>query len=131
MKTFLLDTHTLLWYLGGDPFLPYSARVTISDSSNDIVISMASLWEIAIKHSLGKLDLPRPFEELEASLYAEGFRVLPIQVEDLKKVISLPFHHGDPFDRLIIAQSLWLDFPIIGRDEVFDIYEVQRFWNSF
>jgi len=91
---------------------------------------MASLWEIAIKHSLGKLELPRPFSEFEASLHAEGFDVLPIGVEDLKKIITLPFHHGDPFDRLIIAQSLLLDFPVIGRDEVFDVYGVQRFWSS-
>ena len=131
MKTYLLDTHTLLWYLGGDALLPDSARIIISDSSNEIAISIASLWEIAIKHSLGKLDLPRPFDDLEATLHAEGFSVLPIQIEDLKTIITLPFHHGDPFDRLTIAQSLRLDFPVIGRDEVFDVYGVQRFWNSY
>ena len=131
MRTYLLDSHTLLWYFAGDELLPNAAKIAISDPSNIIVVSMASLWEIAIKHSIGKLELPRPFDDFEASIYIEGFDVLPIGMEDLKKLITLPFHHGDPFDRLIIAQSLLLDFPVIGRDEVFDAYGVQRFWNLF
>jgi len=131
MKTYLLDSHTLLWYLAGDTTLPISARNEISDAQSNIFVSMASLWEIAIKNSLGKLDLPRPFSELEPSLQAEGFELLPIRFDDLKKVAALPFHHGDPFDRLIIAQSLLLDYPVIGRDVLFDSYGVNRFWESF
>ncbi len=131
MKNYLLDSHTLLWYLGGDAELPLTARETITNPANAIFVSVASLWEIAIKHSLGKLDLPRPFSDLEPSIQKEGFEVLPIQFHLLKAVVSLPFHHRDPFDRIIIAQSLLSTYPVIGKDEAFDPYGVQRCWTSF
>lgn len=131
MKKYLLDAHNLLWYFGGDQQLPEAAKNTIADLENTIFVSIASLWEIAIKHSLGKLDLPRPFDNFEQSIQQEGFELLPIRFDDLKIVARPPFHHKDPFDRLLIAQSLSLDYPLIGRDEVFDAYGVQRFWNSF
>jgi len=127
MKNYLLDSHTLLWYFGGDAALPVSAREAIADTDNSILVSIASIWEIAIKHSLGKLDLPRPFDDLIPSILNEGFELLPIEAEELKTLVKLPFLHKDPFDRLLIAQSLTYSYPIIGRDDIFDDYGVQRF----
>lgn len=131
MKNYLLDSHTLLWYFGGNAELPVPAREAIADTSNSIFVSIASIWEIAIKHSLGKLDLPRPFDDLETSILNEGFELLSIKSEELKTLVKLPFYHKDPFDRLLIAQSLTYSCPIIGRDDIFDGYGVQRFWTSF
>jgi len=78
MKNYLLDSHTLLWYFGGDASLPVPARDTIADISNSIFVSIASIWEIAIKHSLGKIDLPRPFDDLIPSVRNEGFNCCPL-----------------------------------------------------
>lgn len=128
MNNYIIDSHTLLWYFGGNSELSDQAKYLIVDSSNNIYVSMATLWEIAIKHSLGKLDLPRPFADLERSIQAEGFMILPIETGDIAGIISLPFHHRDPFDRMIIAQSLRSGYPVIGKDEFFDMYGVKRLW---
>lgn len=125
----LLDTHTLLWFLGGDERLSPRAREIIEDGGNEALTSVASLWEIAIKHSLGRLELDRPFTELIPSqLEANAIGVLAMELRHVAAVATLPFHHRDPFDRLLVAQALVEDLPIIGRDEVFDSYGVKRIW---
>lgn len=125
----LLDTHTFLWFIGGDDRLPQVARSMIADIGNEVLLSVASLWEIAIKTSLGKLTLGRDFEELiPEQLLLNRIDVLPIGLDDLSEVVKLPFHHRDPFDRLIIAQAVRKGLPIVGKDETFALYPVQLIW---
>jgi PIN domain nuclease of toxin-antitoxin system len=104
---FLLDTHSLLWFLSGDASLSEKARRIIEHPDYDILVSIASLWEIAIKHSLGKLKLAQPFEELfPHQLSINGISLLEIRPGHVARVSSLPFHYRDPFDRLLTAGSL-------------------------
>jgi PIN domain nuclease of toxin-antitoxin system len=125
----LLDTHTFLWFIGGDDRLPRVARAVIADIGNEVLLSVASLWEIAIKSSLGRLTLGRPFEELiPEQLILNRIDVLPIGLDDLSEVVKLPFHHRDPFDRLIIAQAVRKGLPIVGKDGTFAFYPVQLIW---
>jgi PIN domain nuclease of toxin-antitoxin system len=125
----LLDTHALLWFIGGDERLGAEARRFIEDGSNEILVSSCSLWEIAIKHSLGKLQLETSFAELfPVELERNAMAVLGIGTDHLTRLIELPFHHRDPFDRLLIAQALVEDVPILGSDSMFDAYGVNRMW---
>ena len=126
---YLLDTHTLLWFLSGDEKLSGRARLLIDDPSNEKFLSIASLWEIAIKAGLGKIDLDKPFEQMfPERLDFNRIRILDITVDSLVKLTTLPFHHRDPFDRLIIAQGLVEEFPIISVDATFDAYGIDREW---
>ena len=126
---YLLDTHTLLWFLSGDEKLSGRARLLIDDPSNEKFLSIASLWEIAIKAGLGKIDLDKPFEQMfPERLDFNRIRILDITVDSLVKLTTLPFHHRDPFDRLIIAQGLVEGFPIISVDATFDAYGIDREW---
>lgn len=126
---YLLDTHSLLWFLSGDAGLTERARRIIENTDHDILVSIASLWEIAIKHSLGKLKLAQPFEEIfPHQLEINSLSLLGIRLPHVMKVSSLPFHHRDPFDRLLIAQSLSEAIPIISADDAFDDYGVERIW---
>ena len=126
---YLLDTHTLLWYLSGDEQLSSRALELIEDRSNERFISIASLWEIAIKASLGKLPLDKPFERLfPERLSFNNIKILHITVDHLVKLTTIPFHHRDPFDRLIIAQGMVGNLPIISIDRAFDTYEIIREW---
>ncbi len=126
---FLLDTHSLIWFLDGDPQLGRIARKLIEDPSNRRWISIASLWELAIKISKGHLVMRRTLAEV---MYSEISRadieIVPIKTEHILRVASLPLHHGDPFDRLIVAQSLEEGWPVIGKDSVFSAYGVRLFW---
>lgn len=125
----LLDTHTFLWYIGNDPQLSVNAQALINDANNDIFLSVGSLWEIAIKLSLGKLSLTQPFETfIPQQLGINSISLLSITVDHAVKVSALPFHHRDPFDRLLVAQALVSDMPIVGADAVFDAYGVRRLW---
>lgn len=125
----LLDTHTFLWFIGGDDRLPEFARTMIADIGNEVLLSVASLWEIAIKTSLGRLKLGRPFEELiPEQIILNRIDVLRIGLDDLSEVIKLPFHHRDPFDRLIIAQALRKGLTLIAKDAAFASYPVQLLW---
>lgn len=125
----LLDTHALLWFLAGDEKLSGVARALVEDDGNEVLVSAGSLWEIAIKLSLGKLGMSIPFEEaFPAQLDANEIRILPILPSHLQGVVSLPFHHRDPFDRLLAAQALAEGAPLVSRDEVFDAYDVRRLW---
>ena len=126
---YLLDTHTLLWFLADDKKLSHRARQLIESSNNESFFSIVSLWEIAIKTALGKLDLAQPFEQMfPKQLHLNRIEVLNITVDSLVKLTTLPFHHGDPFDRLIIAQGLVEGLLIISVDTVFDAYGVDREW---
>lgn len=125
----LLDTHALLWFLLNDPRLSEKARARIADADSTIFVSPASLWEIAIKISIGKYALPEPFVEFwERQLRMNDFTLVPISVEQTAHVVILPFHHRDPFDRLIIAQSLVEEIPVISSDIIFDSYGADRIW---
>ena len=126
---FLLDTHSLIWFIGGDVQLSSHARQLIDDEENELFISVASLWEMAIKFSLDKLDLGQPFNTLFPSqLDNNSIEILGITVEHLEVVCNLPFHHRDPFDRLIIAQSHTEQMPVISRDTMFSSYGIKREW---
>lgn len=125
----LLDTQALLWFLLDDPRLIGKARESILTADRLIFVSPASLWEIAIKISLGKYSLPEPFAAFwDQQLLINGFTLLPISVSHAAKVAILPFHHRDPFDRLIIAQSLVEEIPVVSSDEMFDRYGLERIW---
>ena len=102
----LLDTHAFLWFVLNDPSLTPTAKGLIADPANDILLSPASYWEIAIKVSLGKYSVPGSFETFFNNQIAiNGFAILPISVAHASRVAALPFHHRDPFDRLLVAQA--------------------------
>lgn len=126
---FLLDTHSLLWFLAGDESLSEKARRIIENPDCDILVSIACLWEIAIKHSLGKLKLARPFDDLfPDQLASNSISLLGIGVAHLAEVSRLPFHHRDPFDRLLVAQSLSEEIPLLSSDDTLDAYGLERIW---
>ena len=124
----LLDTHTFLWFLGGASELSKSARTLIENLENEKYISIASFWEIAIKNSLGKLTLDVPFAELKAEAVKNSFQILPITFEDTLQLNTLPFHHRDPFDRIIISQSKENNLVLLSCDSNFSLYDVNLFW---
>jgi PIN domain nuclease of toxin-antitoxin system len=125
----LLDTHTFLWFLLEDPRLSTTARELIDDPANDIEVSPATYGEIAIKISLGKYELPEPYDVfIEREIATNDFRILPIEPKHTAVLITLPYHHRDPFDRLLIAQAMVENIPIVGVDPAFDAYPVTRLW---
>ena len=125
----LLDTHTYLWAVDDDRRLSHRASDIIEDDSNELVLSIASLWEIAIKLGTGKLQIRGPFRELALVTPAtRGVSLLSITPEHLDQVLQLPLHHRDPFDRMLIAQCIADDMSIISRDGALDRYEVERIW---
>ncbi|MCY3834633.1 MAG: type II toxin-antitoxin system VapC family toxin [Chloroflexi bacterium] len=128
--SYLLDTSALLWFVTDDKRLSTLARRVLEESGNDIYFSLASVWELAIKANLGRgLDLPRPFAEfVDIELQAERIQILNIELAHCKHVANMPHHHRDPFDRLLIAQSLVENIPIITSDAAFDLYPVERLW---
>lgn len=125
----LLDTHAMYWYIEGSPDLSATARALIQDASNNILISPASFWEMAIKISLGKWQLNQPYDAfIEIGLSQYGFQVLPILPAHTAALIGLAFHHRDPFDRLLAAQALFENIPLVSIDAIFDLYGVNRLW---
>ncbi len=127
----LLDTHSMYWYIEDDPQLSGRARTLIQDASNEILVSPASYWEIAIKISIGKWRLNRPYEEfIDIGLNQYGFQVLSILPTHTARLIGLPFPQGhrDPFDRLLVAQVLVEQIPIVSADSPLDAYGVTRLW---
>ena len=127
--TFLLDTHSFLWFAADpDKLLPL-ARHTIEDVTHHKIVSIVSFWKIAIKHSLGKLSLELPLEQFVGlGLVSTGARVLPVELPHLVRLITLPFHHRDPFDRLLVAQCMVEGFTLLSNDEALDAYGVSRRW---
>lgn len=125
----LLDTHAFLWFIKDDASLSLRARGLIEEPENKRLLSIVSLWEIAIKASLGKIVLKLPFDALmPRQLQENDIELLPIALPHLGLVERLPFHHRDPFDRLIIAQSLVENLPLVSIDSQFDKHGVQRLW---
>jgi PIN domain nuclease of toxin-antitoxin system len=125
----LLDTHALLWFWEGDTRLSEDARAALLDANNARFVSYATAWEIAIKVSLGKLFLAISFEELfPAMVLASGFQPLPIKFEHLGRILSLPWHHRDPFDRVLIAQADREQLIVVSGDPQFLTYGVSVLW---
>jgi PIN domain nuclease of toxin-antitoxin system len=125
----LLDTHALLWFIVGSTNLSTKARALIEDEDNPLFISVASLWEMAIKISLGKLTLTQPFESLIAEqLSINSIELMDIKIDHVGQVARLPLHHRDPFDRLLVAQAIVEQMPIVSADAAFDLYSVRRLW---
>ena len=125
----LLDTHAFLWFLLDDPKLSATARHAIINPDNDIAVSPATYWEIAIKIRLNKYMLPEPYEVfMEREIVTNQFRILPIVPRHTAVLITLPFHHRDPFDRLIIAQAMVEQMPVISGDAAFAVYPVTCLW---
>jgi PIN domain nuclease of toxin-antitoxin system len=115
----LLDAHTILWWLADDPTLDPAARSAIEDPTNDVLVSAASIWEIEIKRALGKLSAP---DGLVTAVDAAGFDVLPISGPDAELAGSLPAHHRDPFDRMLVAQADRVGAIVVSRDTAFVAY---------
>lgn len=125
----LLDTHTFLWLAIGDARIPPDLLRRLADREVQLVLSVASIWEMAIKKSLGKLSTTVPLEELIADqCEAMSVSVLDIRREHALGVVTLPFHHRDPFDRLLVAQAVAEGLAIVSRDQAFDGYPVERVW---
>jgi len=125
----LIDTHTFLWFVTEDSKLSDRAFQTIEDEANDVILSITSLWEIAIKFSIGKLKLHKPFQEfVDEQIQTNDFQLLTIEPTHINIVAGLPLHHRDPFDRILIAQGMVEGLPIISADKVFDAYGVTRLW---
>jgi PIN domain nuclease of toxin-antitoxin system len=124
----LLDTHAFLWFLGGASDLSEQARRHIENPKYEKYISIASFWEIAIKYSLGKLTLEVPFSELKTEVVKNGFHILPITFEDTLRLCTLPFHHRDPFDRIIISQAKKNNLILVSCDSNFTLYDVSLLW---
>ncbi|GAB5558523.1 MAG: type II toxin-antitoxin system VapC family toxin [Synoicihabitans sp.] len=125
----LVDTHALLWFLQGDSRLSSTARETIELPTNHKILSDASIWEMSIKQSLGKLKLADPFESrLVAALDRNAIEQLPIARPHLFAVSRLPFHHRDPFDRLTIATAMVENLPIVTQDPHFASYPIEVIW---
>lgn len=124
----LLDTHAFLWFLLDDERLPTSAKTAI-EQTEILYLSPASHWEIAIKIALGKYVLPEPYSQfMERELASNSITILPIEISHTAQLTTLPFHHRDPFDRLIIAQALAEKLPVVSIDSQFDAYGVERVW---
>jgi len=125
----LLDTHTFLWWINNDALLSDPARVAIASERNECFLSLASCWELSIKASIGKLRLSKSVERfIPEELAANDFQLLTIDFRHVAKVESLPFHHRDPFDRLLVAQALTERMTIISADAVLSEYGVKRIW---
>jgi PIN domain nuclease of toxin-antitoxin system len=125
----LIDTHALLWFCEGRPELSEKARAAMEDEANERFVSHASAWEVAIKVSLGKLKLHDDYRVIFSGVIeANGFLLLPPSVDHYEALIDLPRHHGDPFDRLILAQAQVEGLTIVTRDAEFSDYGLPLLW---
>lgn len=123
----LLDTHTFIWLIADAPQLSGYAKTAVLD--NELCLSIASLWEMAIKISLGKLSINDNLAAyFRRHLQHNTIELLPIQLEELEIASQLPHHHKDPFDRLIASQSIRFQIPLLSKDKIFDRYGVERIW---
>ena len=123
----LLDSHAFLWYAADSPELSAASLAAINDPANVVFVSVASLWEIAIKESLGKLKII-DLEELLRRLDDEDFQLLSVGTSHVRRIRALPFHHRDPFDRMLVAQALEEQLCFISCDAILDLYGIDRLW---
>lgn len=121
----LIDTHILIWFLEGNQTLSKTRRQIITDARNDVFVSIASLWEMAIKVSLNKLTLRQPLADVAEQIVAEDIEILSISPEHVLQVSTLSFHHRDPFDRIIIAQAQIENLPVMSNDADFTSYSIK------
>ena len=128
MERFLLDTHAFLWLIQGDTQLSERARAVIGDDANQLYFSVASLWEIVIKLNIGKLKIGHTIEDIYTLLAQLKIEILSIERSDLDRYLTLPLHHRDPFDRILIAQAIDRELVFVSADESFGAYSVQRLW---
>lgn len=127
--TLLLDTHTVLWFWWDDPQSSAAARALVLDPANRKLVSPATPWEVAIKVCLGKLNIGGPYQGFfPRQMALTSFDYLAVTDDHLAAVAGLPFHHRDPFDRLIAAQALTEGVPVVSADAAFDPYGVTRLW---
>jgi PIN domain nuclease of toxin-antitoxin system len=127
--TLLLDTHTFIWFINGDKTLPSFLVDKIKNLENRCFLSIASIWEIAIKTSLQKLELKSDFNEIKEILINTNIELLPITFENLQVLTNLQYIHRDPFDRLIIAQGISENLTIVSKDEIFAKYVAKVIWD--
>lgn len=126
---YLLDTHTFLWFASGSENLPLKVLDIISDAEVKCFLSIASLWEIAIKMEIGKLSMSMNFDEISAFCLRNDFKILQIEIQHLLELQKLTRFHSDPFDRLIITQAASDNLIVMTRDKNFSKYPVQLMWN--
>lgn len=126
----LLDTHAVIWFITEDDNLPIRTKGLIEDTTNTCFVSIASLWELGIKYSLGKLDLKTDIKKIFELIDQSGLTLLPITASHILANTILPFHHRDPFDRLIIAQAKSEGLKLISKDGQFDGYDIDMIWNE-
>ncbi|MDJ0728364.1 MAG: type II toxin-antitoxin system VapC family toxin [Crocosphaera sp.] len=125
---YLLDTHTFLWFVNDSDEIP-EQLFNLLESDVDLLLSVASLWEIAIKVNIGKLTLPKLYTNfISEQIKLNDIEILPISLDHLNLISTLPLYHRDPFDRLIIAQSLVENLTIISKDSAFDAYAITKLW---
>ncbi len=126
---YLLDTHTLIWFLEGNTNIPEPTRLLLRRPQNQLRISIASFWEMAIKLNTGKLVLPDTLNEIIIKTERLGIETIPINTSHVLQVEMLPLHHRDPFDRLIIAQAIVENLTLISKDDHFNQYAVPVIWD--
>ena len=125
---YLLDTHAVIWFITDNSVLPANSKISIQNPRNNCFVSLASLWEMAIKYSIGKLQLTSDLEALFSIIEKSGLSTLPISKKHIITSSKLELHHRDPFDRLIIAQAQAEDLSIITRDPQFEKYNIKIIW---
>lgn len=125
----LLDTHAFIWFVEDDSRLPEKTKSIIENPKNTIYVSIVSIWEIAIKLSIGKLSISKSIESILENINSNGFELIAILPEDIITLTYLEFYHRDPFDRIIASQSINSKYKLVSIDEIFDKYNVSRIWN--
>ena len=126
---YLLDTHALIWFFSGNSKLSQKARLLMENEEITKLISLTTVWEMGIKQSKGKLTLAVPLQQyIQDKLTLEDYEILPITLKQLAKITTLPFYHNDPFDRLLIAQAMTEQIPLLSKDTAFEPYEIEVIW---
>ena len=126
---FLLDSHTLIWSADRPDRITSAAMTAMGDPANELLVSAATLWEIAIKFGLGRLPISLPYRQwMEKAMVDLGLVLLPITLDHAERLALLPWHHRDPFDRLLVAQAQVEGVPLVSADETLDPYGISRIW---
>ncbi len=127
--TAFMDTHTLFWFAADLPQLPVTVKTALEDPQTPKQVSIASFWEIGIKISLGKWNVPGGVLALQTQVEAQGIEILPITVQAIHLIIQMEQHHKDPFDRIIAATALTTGSTLVSADKIFDLYGIPRLWD--